>query len=73
MDDRPPYWFAAKRYRWGWRAPLTWEGWLVDAIWFTTFVGISSYVQERQHGNSLSADCVAVTSVRAPDAAAARS
>ena len=29
--------------------PLTWEGWLVDAIWFVTFVGISPYAQERQH------------------------
>jgi len=29
--------------------PLTWEGWLVDGIWFITFVGISPYVQERQH------------------------
>jgi hypothetical protein len=29
--------------------PLTWEGWMVDAIWFVTFIGISPYVQERQH------------------------
>ena len=29
--------------------PQTWEGWLVDAIWFITFVGISPYVQERWH------------------------
>jgi hypothetical protein len=49
MDDRPRYWFAAKRYRWGWRVPLTWEGCLVDAIWFIAFIGISPYVQERQH------------------------
>jgi hypothetical protein len=49
MDDGTRYWFAAKRYRWGWRMPLTWEGWLVDAIWFVTFIGISPYVQERQH------------------------
>lgn len=49
MDDRPRYWFAAKRYRWGGRMPLTWEGWLVDAVWFATSVAISPWVQERRH------------------------
>ena len=29
--------------------PLTWEGWLLDAVRFVTFVGISPYVQELQH------------------------
>lgn len=23
------YWFAAKRYGWGWGLPLTWQGWAV--------------------------------------------
>lgn len=23
------YWFAAKRYGWGWGLPLRWQGWLV--------------------------------------------
>lgn len=23
------YWFAAKRYGWGWGLPLTWQGWCV--------------------------------------------
>jgi hypothetical protein len=40
---------AAKGYHWGWRRPQAWEGWLVDAIWFITFIGTSPYVQERQH------------------------
>ena len=30
--DRSHYWFAAKRYGWGWGLPLRWEGWLVYAI-----------------------------------------
>ena len=27
MPDRPPYWFPAKRFGWGWGPPQTWEGW----------------------------------------------
>ena len=27
------YWFAAKRYGWGWGPPLTWEGWLTLALY----------------------------------------
>jgi len=49
MDDRPLYWYGAPLYPWGRRMAQTWEGWLVDAIWFISFVSISPYVQERQH------------------------
>jgi hypothetical protein len=49
IDETPRYWFAAKRYRWTSRMPQTWEGWLVDAIWVVTFIGISPYVQHSQH------------------------
>jgi len=30
-DDKRKYWFAAKRYGWGWGRPLTWQGWVVAA------------------------------------------
>jgi hypothetical protein len=49
MADEPRYWYAARRYRWGYRRPLTWEGWLVDIGMFATVVGISRYVREREH------------------------
>lgn len=29
MTSAPRYWFAAKRYGWGWGAPRTWEGGLI--------------------------------------------
>jgi hypothetical protein len=29
MSNEPTYWFAAKRYGWGWGLPLTWQGWAV--------------------------------------------
>jgi hypothetical protein len=49
MADEPRYWYAARRYRWGYRRPLTWEGWLADIAMFATVVGISPYVREREH------------------------
>jgi hypothetical protein len=39
---QPRYWFRAKRYGWGWGLPLTWEGWVVLAVWLGIFLaGIS--------------------------------
>jgi len=32
MDEKPPYWFPAKTYGWGWGPPCTWQGWIVLAI-----------------------------------------
>jgi hypothetical protein len=49
MDDTPRYWFSAKRFGLGWRTPLTWEGWVVDVVWFVTFVAISPYASANQH------------------------
>jgi hypothetical protein len=28
MSDKPQYWYAPKRYGWGW-APASWQGWVV--------------------------------------------
>ena len=39
MDQAPRYWFAAKRYGWGWGLPRTWEGWVVYVGWFATLFG----------------------------------
>lgn len=38
MADLKRYWFPAKRYGWGWGAPLTWQGWLVLAIYVAVMV-----------------------------------
>ena len=38
---KPEYWFAAKKYGWGWGRATTWQGWLVYAgfigiiLWYT--------------------------------------
>lgn len=31
MQTDPRYWFAAKRYGWGWGLPTVWQGWVVFA------------------------------------------
>jgi hypothetical protein len=33
MDQTHRYWFAAKRYGWGWGPPVTWQGWVVTIVW----------------------------------------
>jgi hypothetical protein len=39
MDQGRQYWFAAKRYGWGWGLPLTWQGWVVYVGWFAVLFG----------------------------------
>jgi hypothetical protein len=40
-DPNPPrYWFAAKRYGWGWGPPCTWEGWVVLAVYLPLLVAL---------------------------------
>ena len=31
--DKCQPWFRAKKYGWGWSWPLTWQGWLVIAVY----------------------------------------
>ena len=38
MDDRPE-WFSAKRYGYGTALPISWQGWLVMAIYFFIAIG----------------------------------
>jgi hypothetical protein len=41
--QQPTYWFPAKRYGWGWGAPITWQGWLVLAAFFV-LLALAGYV-----------------------------
>lgn len=34
MSDKPPYWFGAKRYGWGWGLPTAWQGWVTMLVYF---------------------------------------
>jgi len=39
MSPTRDYWFAAKRYGWGWGLPIRWQGWAVMAV-YTALVGV---------------------------------
>lgn len=38
MNDRPRYWFPAKRYGWGWGLPSMWQGWVVLGAFVVSLV-----------------------------------
>jgi hypothetical protein len=42
MTERK-YWFAAKRYGWGWSLPSSWEGWVVLAIFLGLMI-VGSFI-----------------------------
>jgi hypothetical protein len=39
MSDKPQYWYAAKRYGWGWGPPTSWHGWVVLALLIAALLG----------------------------------
>ncbi len=49
MDKK--LWFKAKRYGWGW-TPVTWQGWLVIAVYVIFLVGMFRSVDAQSHSNS---------------------
>ena len=38
MAGARKYWFAAKRYGWGWGPPMSWQGWVVLVVWIAVLV-----------------------------------
>ena len=49
MSSDPSYWFPAKRYGWGWGAPVAWQGWVVLGLYLAlVFAGIS-YFEDRRN------------------------
>ena len=38
MSEENKYWFPAKRYGWGWGIPISWQGWVVLAIFISLMV-----------------------------------
>jgi len=44
-DKNDRYWFAAKQYGWGWSYPVTWQGWLVVAVYFVLLFGGVSFLR----------------------------
>jgi hypothetical protein len=42
MKQPTQYWFAAKRYGWGWGLPLCWQGWVVLIVWLAILIGAAA-------------------------------
>ncbi len=54
---QPQYWFAAKRYGWGWGRALTWQGWLVYLGFLATIVAYACWaMHQRSSGQFTSGD-----------------
>lgn len=49
MTTRPPYWFPAKTYGWGWGLPATWQGWVVLAGYAGILVLGGALLNPAQH------------------------
>ena len=43
MNDKPAFWFPAKRYGWGWGLPVCWQGWVVFLAYLAALVGGLQY------------------------------
>lgn len=53
MTREPRYWFAAKRYGWGWGLPLTWQGWVVLGV-FAALLGAGALLLTPGRGPAFS-------------------
>jgi hypothetical protein len=49
MSRSDGYWFRAKRFGWGWGLPLTWQGWLVLAVYVALLVLGALLFEPHQH------------------------
>jgi len=38
------YWFAAKRYGWGWKLPSKWQGWMTLLVYLTLMILLPSFI-----------------------------
>ena len=51
MKDHKQLWFKAKMYGWGWQ-PVSWQGWVVLAVYVFAIVKIFRTVDAASHSNS---------------------
>ena len=47
MPTSVGFWFPAKPYGWGWGPPVTWQGWVVMAVYFTAMLSAAMWVRPR--------------------------
>jgi len=63
MNDQSTFWFAAKRYGYGWGLPVRWQGWVVLAGYLALVFGGINYFRPRVDLPSLLAYLVVLTAV----------
>ncbi|HEY9181590.1 MAG TPA: hypothetical protein VIQ99_00230 [Gammaproteobacteria bacterium] len=63
MNDRPRFWFPAKRYGWGWGLPVCWQGWLVFAAYAALLYGGIYYFEAQRNAFALLIYLLALTAV----------
>lgn len=63
MDEKPSYWFRAKRYGWGWGLPVTWQGWVVFVGYLAAFTTAAVVLPTRGYVAEYLASVVLLTVV----------
>jgi hypothetical protein len=53
LNNRRTFWFAVKRYGWGWGLPVRWQGWLVLVGYLGLLYAGIYYFEPRQATSSL--------------------
>ena len=48
--DHGGYWFRAKRYGYGWGFPVTWQGWVVMAVFLLVLLGAGRLLMPQHVG-----------------------
>ena len=59
--DHGGYWFRAKRYGYGWGFPVTWQGWLVMAVFLMVLLGAGKLLMPQHAGAFLAVALLAST------------
>ncbi len=48
LNDTPQYWFSTPQLGFGYRAPITWEGWAFDLGTFAALVAAGLWIHKHQ-------------------------
>ncbi len=63
VNDQSTFWFAVKRYGYGWGLPVRWQGWAVLAAYLALLYGGTYYFKPRRDVPSLVVYLVVLTVV----------
>ncbi|WP_395064976.1 hypothetical protein [Paraburkholderia silvatlantica] len=61
MSGNGKYWFRVKRYGWGWGLPLTWQGWVVLAVYVLSISLVAVFFEPHRHPFAFAAFVILAT------------